>query len=67
MEYADRTAAVTSALDPFGNTDGSRQSAVAEPTQLAIDQVVRDQFGIGSIVAKRRHDAYRQVMRIWNR
>jgi hypothetical protein len=67
MKSHDGTAAVTLALDPLGDTDGSRQAAVAETAQLAIDQVVRDQCGAGSVVAQHCHDAHSQLTGFRNR
>jgi len=51
MKYAHGTPTVARPLQPLGDTDGSRQSAVSQPAQLAIHQMICDEFGVKSIVA----------------
>jgi hypothetical protein len=59
-----RTTAVTGAGNPLGDADGARQSAITQPTQFAIDQMIGDQAGIGLVVTDRRHDADRKLKRL---
>ena len=42
MKNRDRTAMIAMPINPLGDTDGARQSAVAKPAQLAIDQMIGD-------------------------
>jgi hypothetical protein len=66
MQDADRTPAVAQAPEPLDDTDGSRQAAIGQPAQLAIDQVIRNERGIAGIVAQRGHDAHGQLTGFWN-
>jgi hypothetical protein len=42
MKYAHGTATVTGTLDALGNADGARESAVSQPAQFAIYQMICD-------------------------
>jgi hypothetical protein len=66
MQDLDWMMHIARALDAFGDADGTREPAVSQTPQFAIDQVVRDEPGVRRIVAQRRHHTRCQLMCLSN-
>ena len=63
MQDTDRTAAVTGARKPLHDTDGARKAAIAQPAQLAIDQMIGNQGRVGCVVTECRHHTLGEITR----